>query len=333
MRKFTRILSAMLALLCLSGTALSDTFTDVDAPFEFESAQSVETVQAAAAAPLDAQSAPYSSIGDFSYWTMAPGETDDAKIWEAMTQPITVYDGGLGGTDHAYVMENPDGTGKKVAQIHGQSQGLHVIGETNEHGYVQVEVFSNYDRSYMPADEEEFAHAYELRTGYVKAKNLKTVTPQQDIGLLLDKLTQRLYIFCDGERVAELKISTGKVEGVDEALFETITGEFITISHTGTFKDNSKYPMICNDAIRINGGILLHEVPHKERADGSSDYSAYEPLLGQKASHGCVRIQWQKTDNGYNHRWLWNNLKRGAPYRVLIWDDKNRIDSPTVWVE
>ena len=91
--------------------------------------------------------------------------------------------------------------------------------------------------------------------------------------------------------------------------------------------------MICNDAIRINGGILLHEVPHKERADGSSDYSAYEPLLGQKASHGCVRIQRQKTDNGYNHRWLWNNLKRGAPYRVLIWDDKNRIDSPTVWVE
>lgn len=332
MKRMIRVFALLLALLCAQSVALSDTFTDVDAPFVFDSTEPVAQQQVSAVLS-DAQSAPYSGIGEFSFWTMTPGETDDAKIWEAITQPITVYDGGLSATDHAYVMENPDGSGAKVAQIHGQSQGLHVIGETNEYGYVQVEVFSNYDRSYMPETEEEFAHAYDLRTGYVKAKNLKTITPEQDMGLLLDKLTQRLYIFRDGVRVAELKVSTGTVNGIDEALFETITGEFITISHTGTFKDDSKYPMICNDAIRINGGILLHEVPHKERADGSSDYSAYEPLLGQKASHGCIRIQREKTEDGYNNRWIWENFKRGGNYKVLIWDDRNRVDTPSVWTE
>lgn len=341
-----RLLALVLAgMLCCAAAALGDTFTDVEAPevFVFDGTGGVTVAtgtdegaaadENAAAGASTARSAPYSSVDDGSFWSLSPGETDDAKIWQAMIQPITVYDGGLGASEHAYAMENPDGTGAEVAQIHGQSQGLHVIGEENEYGYVQVEVFSNYDRTYYPETEEEFAHAYELKTGYVKASALKTITPKQDMGLLIDMLTQRMYLFINGERVTEFKISTGLVESLEDALFETIAGEFITVSHTGTLKDDSKYPMLSDYAIRINGGILVHEVPHKERADGSKDYSEYEPLLGTKASHGCIRVQREKTPEGYNHKWIWDNFERGEPYKVLIWGDLNRVDTPQTWQE
>lgn len=332
MKKIARVVALLFCLCGFAASAGGDTFSDVDAPdvFVFEGA-AVAPAAPAAASSGGAQSAPYSDRDDGSFWAMTPGETDDAVIWRVMTQPITVYDGGLDPTEHAYAMENPDGTGKKVAQIHGQSQGLHVVGETNEYGYVQVEVFSNYDREYFPDTTEEFAAAYDLKTGYVKASALKTVTPRQDMGLLIDKLTQRMYLFIEGKRVTELKISTGLVEDIDEALCETITGEFVTVSHTGTLRDSSKYPMLCDYAIRFNGGILVHEVPHKQRADGSSDFSLYEPLLGSEASHGCVRVQRAMTPEGYNHKWIWDNFERGAPYKVLVWDEFHRADTPVTW--
>ena len=275
-------------------------------------------------------SPPYSGIQNDSFWGMTPGELDDGVIWDILMRPITVYDGG-GTTDarsHAYMMENPDGTGKRVAQLHMQSQGVHVIGEVNEHGYVLVEAFSNYDREYYPATEEEQAHAFELKQGYVLAKSLKTVEVLTDMAMVIDKLTQRLYLFIDGVRVTELIISTGTWSKPEDMLFETIPGEFITVSHTGGFWSGNMY---CDLAIRINGGVLLHEVPHKVNADGTKNYSSFEGYLGTKQSHGCVRIQRLRNEDGYNHAWLWNNLRRGQPYKVIIWDDVNRTDTPTTW--
>ncbi|MCL1965201.1 MAG: L,D-transpeptidase family protein [Firmicutes bacterium] len=280
--------------------------------------------------PMLSLSPPYSSVWDESYWSMTPGELDDAVIWEILMQPITVYDGGIkaGTKGHAYLMENPDGTGKQVAQLHTQSQGVHVIGETNEFGYVLVEAFSNYDREFYPETDEEKAHAFEIKHGYVLAKNLKTVNVMPDIALLIDKLTQRLYIFIDGKRVTELLISTGTWSNSNDMLFETIPGEFITVSHDGGFWSGNMY---CDMSIRINGGVLLHEVPCKKNADGTKNFSSFEGYLGTKQSHGCVRIQRLKNADGFNHSWLWSNLQKYKPYKVMIWDDLNRLDSPSTW--
>lgn len=283
--------------------------------------------------PLAAQtSTPYSTIEDGSFWSMTPGETDDAVIWDILMQPITVYDGGIkaGAKGHTYMMENPDGTGKQVAQLHSQSQGLHVIGEVNEHGYVLVEAFSNYDREYSPADEYERQHAFDLRQGYVLAKNLKTVDVMTDMALLIDKKTQRMYLYKDGVRVTEFLIATGIVKKEKDTLFETIPGEFITVSHAGTLTEEGSN-MLCDLAIRINGGVLIHEVPHKERKDGTKDYSSFEGYLGTKQSHGCIRVQRLKNEDGYNMRWIWDNFKRAKPYKVIIWDDLNRVDEPGTW--
>lgn len=272
-------------------------------------------------------SAPYSQIDDGTFWSMTPGEPDDAVIWEILTQPITVYDGGLDTKPktHAWAMENPDGTGAQVIQIHPQSQSLHVIGEVNEHGYVLVEAFSNYDEDYNPKTDAERAEAFDLKRGYVLAKHLKTVEVSQTHGILIDKLTQRLYLYIDGVRVTEMLIATGKI--ADGKYYnETIPGEYITISRTGGFASGNMY---CDMAIRINGGILLHEVPYKPNADGTKNYSSFEAYLGTKQSHGCIRIQRRKNDEGYNHKWLWDNIKVGT--KVLIWDDLNRVDTPSTW--
>jgi hypothetical protein len=84
--------------------------------------------------------------------------------------------------------------------------------------------------------------------------------------------------------------------------------------------------MFCDLAIRINGGVLIHEVPFKEREDGARDYSAFEQYLGRKASHGCVRIQRLPNEQGMNMRWLWDHLKRRS--KVLVWDDEGRALAP-----
>ena len=281
--------------------------------------------------PTPALSAPYSQVDDGTFWAMLPGETDDAVIWDVLTQPIIVYDDGkLNGKEHAYLMENPDGTGEQVAQLHALSQGVHIIGEVNEYGYVLVEAFSNYDRDYSPETDEERAHAFDVKQGYVLAENLKTVEVHQDMALLIDKLTQRMYLFIDGERVTEFIISTGLVTNEEDTLFETIPGEYITVSHTGTLVDGNMNSAM---AIRINGGILLHEVPHKINADGTKNYASFEGYLGQKKSHGCIRNERRKTPEGYNQAWIWENFERGEPYKVIIWDDLNRVDTPTVWRE
>ena len=273
-------------------------------------------------------SPPYSTTNEGTYWTMTPGEPDDAVIWDIMMQPIYVYDEGkMKGTDHAYLMENPDGTGERIAQMHVMSQGLNILTEPNEHGYVLVEAFPNYDRQFFPKTDEEIATVFDIKRGYLKAAHIKKVEVMPDMALLVDKLTQRMYLFKDGVRVTEFLISTGTFKGGDY-LFETPPGEFISISHTGQLVDGN---MRSNMAIRINGGILFHEVPHKENRDGTPNYSSFEGYLGTKQSHGCIRVQRKKNPEGYNHKWLWDNFKRGQPYKVIIWDDVGRLDQPTTW--
>ena len=76
--------------------------------------------------------------------------------------------------------------------------------------------------------------------------------------------------------------------------------------------------MYCPRAIRFNDGDLLHEVPYVER-NGNQIYSVTEPYLGQKASHGCVRVQRRKNPEGVNQEWIFNKVKMNT--KILIWED------------
>ena len=276
------------------------------------------------AAAADDAAVPFAT----SFWDMDPDAYDldnpehQQAIWDLMMQPITVLD--VGQTEHVYPTNQPGISRTPYAEncageLHGQSQGVHVLEEdTDGDGYVLIEAYSNdgtkTDNEYMESLDAQ------LIRGYVKKSLLFEVTPSSRYALLVDKLRQKLYIFEQGRIIGTLAVSTG-LNNSKQPYNETPAGEFITVSKVGDFQAGSR--TIGRYAIRINGGTLLHEVLHDVAADGKTKiYDAYEPQLGMKASHGCIRIQRRKNDQGQNMAWLWENLENKT--RVFIWDDAGR---------
>lgn len=263
-----------------------------------------------------------------SFWDMDPDAYDltnpehQQAIWDLMMQPITVLD--VDQNDHVYPTKAP-GTSVKpyeencAGEIHGATQGVHVLEEdTDGDGYVLVEAYSN-NGAGLDSDYMTSLNAKLIR-GYVRTSLLKTVEPSGKYALLVDKLRQKMYIFEDGRITGELLVSTG-LNTEEEVFNETGAGDFITANFVGDFPSGphtlGKY------AIRFSGGNLLHEVLHEELADGTKDYSEFEPQLGSKASHGCVRVQRQPNDAGQNMKWLWDNIEKGT--RLFIWEDTGRM--------
>ncbi len=274
------------------------------------------------------QVSPFTDPHENCYWRMNPDDydltnpDDQKKIWDIMMQPITVLD--TGPTDHIYPLVKPGADIEDISnltgQLHGTTQGVHVI-EQGSDGWSLVEAYSN--DGYRAPDEDAL-HAFDAQLihGYVRTSQLREVKPNATTALLIDKLTQRLYIFENGKLIAELLISTG-FPTAKQPYLETPAGEYLSASKVGAFKNGK---MTCDLAIRINGGVLLHEVPHLSMADETRNYTPFEPYLGQKASHGCVRIQRMKSNTDFNAGWLWNNLKKNS--KVLIWDDVGRSVPP-----
>ena len=254
-----------------------------------------------------------------SYWTLPIDEWNEEAIWEVMMQPITVLDGEQKETFK--IRSTPDDSSRDniIGEITYASQGVHVLGES-ENGWTLVEA---YNSSYGPdcTSRPGYGNTDELLTGYVKTSLLKEITPRTDYALLIDKLRQEMYIFSEGKCISTLLISTGEPTS-KQPWNETPAGEFLMVSRVGGFPAGNLW---CAYGMRINGGCLIHEVPYignKDTPGENRDYSSTVPKLGSKASHGCIRVQKAKNEEGHNISWLWNNIKVNT--KVLIWDDTGR---------
>ncbi len=231
---------------------------------------------------------------------------DTKACWELLQKPITVLN--VGEREVIYPLTEPGG--KKVKNDHlggciaGTTSAVHVLGK-DENGWTLIEGLDEYDR---------------LIQGYVKTKLLKTVTPNKTYGVIIDKLVQRLYVFIDGEFFSSCAISTGLPTG-DTAFNETASGEYLISSWVGDFETDEL--LVCQKGMRFNNGDLLHQVPYLLLGDGTMRFSDYEKKLGQKASHGCVRVARYPNDDGLCIDWLWDNLKKET--KVVIWDDDGRL--------
>ena len=108
-----------------------------------------------------------------------------------------------------------------------------------------------------------------------------------------------------------LRFGTG-LKAPGKAFRETRAGAFLTTDRLVSF-DSGGYR--CDYPIRIDGGNLLHQVGYQERADGMADFSDQASRLGERASEGCVRVDW-RTDDEYtiNAYWLWTHL----PWRTKV---------------
>ena len=277
-----------------------------------------------AAPAFDEQGVPFAA----SFWEMNPDDYDlknpahQQAIWEIMMQPITVLEGDQ--TENIYITNQPGISPRPyqdncAGELHGQSQGVRIVeDDTDGDGYVLIEAYTN-DGTKANSEYMESIAASKVQ-GYVKKSRLYTDKPKDKYGLLVDKLRQKLYVFEAGRIISELDVSTG-LNNPKQPYNETPAGEFLTVSRVGDFKAGSR--TIGRYAIRINGGTLLHEVLHDVGGDGKTKiYDNYEPKLGTKDSHGCIRIPRRKNAEGMNMAWFWDNLPLKT--KVLIWEDKGR---------
>ena len=239
---------------------------------------------------------------------------DEAAAWARLTAEIAVL--GTDQKEKVYLSDAPNGKRKTYDEgrgfFYGASVAVRVIEEQD--GWTKIEAYNDRD---------------ELEQGWVKSSRIRTVTPNQTYGIIVDKMTQRLYLYKEGRLLTTLLCSTGTTSGGNSAINETASGEFLLCSWTGGFWSGNLY---CDQAIRFNGGDLMHMVPaiysggQDENGNpvGTANYDICESALGRRASHGCVRVQRKDNADGYSHTWLWNNLRGQKDIKIIIWDDDGR---------
>ncbi|MGN0779971.1 MAG: CapA family protein [Aristaeellaceae bacterium] len=224
-------------------------------------------------------------------------DDSDEAVWQLMQKPSAVVD--IRFVAHQEIYEQPDKSSPSLGQIHGQSQAVD-IKELREDGWAYVGAWNHDGGVYVE--------------GYIPQSRLKMVQPNSEYGLLLDKAQQRMTLFYQGKRIAEIDVSTGLI-GKNKLYQETAAGSFLTVEHLEPFSmEGKKYDYV----IRYDGGNLLHQLPYR-RIGRYKDFAPYTLELGQKASHGCIRLPRDKGESGINAYWLWTHL----PYhtRLIILDD------------
>lgn len=241
------------------------------------------------------------------YWETAMDISDEEAIWAMLMQPMITVRGDP--RSQAPIHEQPNESSAVVGEVTCESQGVHLI-EQLDGGWSRIECYSS---SFKDSEAEAYNR---LVVGYIRTDKLTERKVKTKYGLIVDKLTQRLYLFHDGRLLDTLAVSTGLADD-EHPWNETRSGEFVLSSPTGAFPSDN---LICNYGIRYNDGDLLHEVPHVVTSSGKN-YGYTEPKLGSRASHGCIRVQRKRTPNGINMRWLWNELKDQMGTRLLIWED------------
>ena len=240
------------------------------------------------------------------YWCTPMDITDEAAVWAMLTSPMTVIDAKQ--KEQVLLYAQPDAGSEAIAVITGASQGVHVL-EDLDNGWTKVETYSSSFHDSKVKNWNAFV------TGYIQSSKLKQTPVNQDYGIVIDKLTQRLYLFHEGKLMTELLCSTG-LYNERQPYNETRSGEFMIVSRVGDFKSDN---LVCAIGLRFNSGDLLHEVPHTLNADGSKNYKNCESKLGTRASHGCIRVQRLRNADGINMRWIWDNVKNGT--KLVVWED------------
>ena len=101
-------------------------------------------------------------------------------------------------------------------------------------------------------------------------------------GIVIDKATQTLTVYKNGERIGSCAVSTG-LPTVKYLHRETPAGEFITVTRRGTIENSGGYSKY---TVRISGNYHLCEIPTTKK--NGKDYSLMADKLGQKASRGNI---------------------------------------------
>ncbi|NLM87047.1 MAG: L,D-transpeptidase [Clostridiales bacterium] len=230
--------------------------------------------------------------GDF-----LPETLDDATVWQAMMAPITVVE-----SDQVYrqnIYTKPDTKSPVSGQVSSQTAGLKVLRLEGDFAYIGA--YNHKDGAYFE--------------GYVKLDRLKTYKPNTRWGLLLNKAAQTMTVYRDGKPIGSTKISTGLMLRYATRQ-ETRAGAFLVGQRLPYF-DNLGYRY--RYAMRVDGFNLVHQLGHP--ISGTMNFDVEDAVMGQKASHGCIRIDRFPGEGGINAFWLWTNIPSHT--KMLVLDDKD----------
>ena len=243
---------------------------------------------------------------DAGYWGLTSASTNE-EIWAAITRTMTSVD--VGESESAYIYDSIEEGRKRLGTVSGLSQGLNVVKELDS-GWSLVEAFRNEDGAFV--------------RGYIRSNKLRTVEPNQNYGLVIDKAAQTLTVWKDGAPVGSCSVSTG-LPTTKYLYRETPAGEFITVTRRGTTEYYGKG--YCLYTIRINGTYHIAEIPTTKK--NGTDFSLLADSLGEKATRGYICIAHDaSTDGGINAEWIWNMTTDNKKVKVLILDDKDRSMVP-----
>lgn len=243
---------------------------------------------------------------DAGYWALT-ADASDEEIWAAIIRPLTGVN--VGEKESSYIYDSPKDGRKRIGTVSGISHGLNVIAQRDD-GWSLVETFRNEDGAFI--------------RGYIRTNRLRTSTPNQIYGVVIDKAAQKLTIYKEGVRIGSCDITTG-LPTPKYLHRETPAGEYILMTRRGTTeyygKGFSEY------SIRFSGDYHISEIPTTKR-DGS-DFSLLADSLGKKATRGNICItNTPSGDGGINAEWFWNMTTGNKSIKVLILDDKARDQVP-----
>ena len=304
----------LLLILALFGVPLMSTgeeedLWDSDFFEEMELTEEEEETEAGTVF-TPAHTSPYEGLDTTrNYWTLPMDITDEEAVWNVLISPITIVSGqsfNRPERTQITIRSEPDLESEGIGVVTCENQGVHVLerGET----WSLIECYSS---SFF---DSKVVNWNQLVQGYIQTKYLKEVQPDTKMGIVIDKLTQRLYLFREGHLYTTLLVSTG-LTNEKQPYNETRSGEFLLTTKVGNFKSDN---MTCRMAIRFNSGDLLHEVPYVySRTD--KGYKKQEDALGTRSSHGCIRVQRKLTPEGVNMEWIYENYRKNT--RILIWED------------
>ena len=239
-----------------------------------------------------------------SFWNL-PANPSDADLWAALTRPMTYVN--IGEQEVTSIFDSPYDGRSKLGSVAGVSQGVNVL-NTRSDGWSLVEAYRNEDGAFI--------------RGYIKTSRLILSDVNTTYGIVIDKRSQTLVVYMNGQRVGSCLVSTG-LPTVENLQRETPAGEFKVATRRGTTTYTARQKGFSRYSMRINNNVHLQEIPTTKR--NGSDYSILESYLGSKQTRGTICVQARASaDGGINAEWLWRMTDTNKKVKILIIDDKTR---------
>lgn len=189
--------------------------------------------------------------------------------------------GNAGEVEKIYIKAEPKKNSKNVGYIYGSLNAVKILKKVGDFYYIEAR---NYE-------------TLSLVKGYVYTWQVKTVKPKQERSIIVDLSEQKVYIFKGDDLEKTFKCSTG------QDWSPTPKGTYLIGDRGDKFYTGYKNSIVCYNWVRINNDFLFHSVLHER--NGKLIKSEADKL-GQKASHGCIRLAVNDI------KWIYTNISKGT---------------------